>query len=324
LVDVVRSQTAADRFAATGDGDGAVLLDLDGAPPAPPDSDQWRSLPFVVVGVGRSLGDWQELVDVVLDRVGPDIDAVAATIGSNPIAATTLALLLRESAGRSVAAGLIAESAAYSTLQAGPEFARWRAERPRRQRDDDDLPRVRTRRDGSHLEITLTRPDARNALDVAMRDALHDALLIAALDSEVARVDLAGDGPAFCAGGDLDEMGRRIDPASAHLIRLHRSPARLLSNLAPRTTAHLHGACAGSGIELPAFADRVLAAPDTAFSLPEIGLGLVPGAGGTVSLPARIGRHRTAWLALTGRTIDAPSAVAWGLADDIAMPGHSR
>jgi enoyl-CoA hydratase/carnithine racemase len=85
-------------------------------------------------------------------------------------------------------------------------------------------------------------------------------------------------------------------------------------------TVELHGACFGSGIELPAFAGRVIAAPDTSIALPELGLGLVPGAGGTVSLPCRIGRHRTAWLALSGRAIDASTALAWGLVDDVG-PG---
>jgi enoyl-CoA hydratase/carnithine racemase len=81
--------------------------------------------------------------------------------------------------------------------------------------------------------------------------------------------------------------------------------------------AHLHGACVGSGIELPAFAGRVLAAPDTTIALPEVGLGLLPGAGGTVSLPRRIGRHRTALLALARPSIDASTALAWGLVDEL-------
>ncbi|MEJ7585102.1 MAG: enoyl-CoA hydratase/isomerase family protein [Acidimicrobiales bacterium] len=101
----------------------------------------------------------------------------------------------------------------------------------------------------------------------------------------------------------------------AHLVRLLRSPARLLAAIGSRTTANLHGACMGSGIELAAFAGHVAVAPDVLIALPEVGLGLIPGAGGTVSLPARIGRHRTAWLALTGRSIDAPTALAWHLAD---------
>jgi enoyl-CoA hydratase/carnithine racemase len=71
----------------------------------------------------------------------------------------------------------------------------------------------------------------------------------------------------------------------------------------------------GAGIELAACAGHVVATADTRIGLPEVAMGLIPGAGGTVSLPARIGRHRTAWLALTGRTLDAPTAHAWGLVD---------
>jgi enoyl-CoA hydratase/carnithine racemase len=69
---------------------------------------------------------------------------------------------------------------------------------------------------------------------------------------------------------------------------------------------------------LPAFAARVVARPDTVIGLPELPLGLIPGAGGTVSLPRRIGRHRTVWLALTRRAIDAATARAWGLVDEVA------
>ena len=70
-------------------------------------------------------------------------------------------------------------------------------------------------------------------------------------------------------------------------------------------------------MELPAFAGHVVADPATTFALPEVSLGLVPGAGGTVSLPARIGRHRTALLALLGHPIDVPTALAWGLVDGV-------
>jgi enoyl-CoA hydratase/carnithine racemase len=91
----------------------------------------------------------------------------------------------------------------------------------------------------------------------------------------------------------------------------------LLHTLADRTTAFLHGACLGAGIELPAFARTIYASPDTRIGWPEIGLGLIPGAGGTVSLARRIGRWRTAFLALTGVTISAEQALRWGLIDAI-------
>ena len=67
----------------------------------------------------------------------------------------------------------------------------------------------------------------------------------------------------------------------------------------------------------PAFAERVVAAPDTHFQLPEVAMGLVPGAGGTASLPRRIGRQHTVWLGLSGVAIDAPTALEWGLIDAI-------
>ena len=87
--------------------------------------------------------------------------------------------------------------------------------------------------------------------------------------------------------------------------------------VAGRVTVRLHGACMGAGIELPAGAGRVIARRDAVIALPEIALGLVPGAGGTWTIPQRIGRQRTAWLALTGSSIDALTAQEWGLVDEI-------
>jgi enoyl-CoA hydratase/carnithine racemase len=177
--------------------------------------------------------------------------------------------------------------------------------------------RVRVERRGTVLTLTLTRPERLNALDARMRDDLAEALNVAAADSSVTGVELRGEGRAFCAGGDLDEFGSRSDPASAHVIRLERSVARALSRLVAETVAYVHGPTVGSGIEMAAFCDRVVAAADTQIALPEIGLGLVPGAGGTVSLPRRIGRLRTAWLAFSGATIGAAQAKQWGLVDTL-------
>jgi enoyl-CoA hydratase/carnithine racemase len=243
-----------------------------------------------------------------------------ATIGTRPVAAASLALLLRSSAGLPVPAGLIAESAAYSALQEGSEFRRWRAAHGPRQ-PERGTSRVRLERSSDGLRITLARPARRNAVDWRMRDALARALAVAVSDPTV-QVVLDADGPDFCAGGDLDEFGSRPDPALAHLIRLTRSPALLMHRLAERATVYLHGASVGAGIELPAFAGTVLASPGTRIALPEIGLGLIPGAGGTVSLPRRIGRWRTAFLALSGLSIEADQALGWGLIDAI-YPGPS-
>jgi enoyl-CoA hydratase/carnithine racemase len=202
-------------------------------------------------------------------------------------------------------------------LQSGPEFAAWRSANPPRT-DRDDGRRVRVERADDTLVITLTRPERLNALDAQMRDELVEALALAAADTGITNVEWRGEGRSFCAGGDLDEFGTRPDPASAHLVRLQRSVARALVQLGKPTVTHLHGPCMGSGIELAAFTRTVVASPGTALALPEIGLGLVPGAGGTVSLTRRIGRLRTAWLAFSAAPIDVTTAKEWGLVDLIA------
>ena len=81
-------------------------------------------------------------------------------------------------------------------------------------------------------------------------------------------------------------------------------------------TAKVQGACIGAGIELAAFS-KIIAKEDAFFQLPEIGLGLLPGAGGTASLPRRIGRYDTALLAITGKTINCDEALELGLIDEV-------
>ena len=234
----------------------------------------------------------------------------------NPQAATVLAGLLRWSGSLPVAAALDAESLAYSTLLGGQEFRRWLDRRgPRPLLPPAPAEPVLVVRDGDELRITLNRPRRRNAYGREMRDALVAALEIALLDDGIARVVLDGAGPLFSAGGDLDEFGTTRDLATAHVVRTRGGAARLLHRLADRVEVRVHGTCVGAGIELPAFAGRVVARPTTTFRLPEVGMGLVPGAGGTVSIPRRIGRWRTLHLALSGRPLDAPTALAWGLVD---------
>ncbi len=300
----------------------AVVVDLDTDPAGLQASAAERpaGLAGVVIGVTTATPPEAHpaapLCDLLLPPDDPGIDAVLDAIAARPLASGALAILLRGAAQRTVDHGLAAESAVYSTLQAGPEFAAWRASTPVRERPAEG-DAVAVRRDGAVLHITLTRPHVRNALNTAMRDQLVEAFAIPSLDDTVTEVHLWGEGASFCAGGDLDEFGSFPDPATAHLLRLQQSAGRAIAVVAARVTAHLHGACVGSGIELPAFAGTVIATPDTVISLPEVSLGLIPGAGGTVSLPRRIGRHRTARLALTGERLDASAALAWGLVDAV-------
>lgn len=247
-------------------------------------------------------------------QLGPVVDAAKRS----PLAASVLVQLLRHSETLPLHDALLAESWAYSTLQSGPEFATWLAERtPGDPAPEHPEPAVLARREGSLLHLTLNRPERHNAYSAEMRDALCESLDVADADPSIERIRLDGAGSSFSSGGELAEFGTLADPATAHAVRSVRNAGRLLARLAPRVEVHVHGACVGAGVELPAFAAKVRARADAWFMLPELSMGLVPGAGGTASLPRRIGRRRTAWLALSGERIDARTALEWGLVDEI-------
>lgn len=238
-------------------------------------------------------------------------------IEAQPFAASVLVQVLRLSMALDFEAALLAESFAYSTLLASEGFRAWQAARAPASVRGDVGPRVRLDREGEATEIVLNRPRGRNAIDAAMRDALCEALEFALLDG--APVILRGEGAVFSIGGDLAEFGQASDPATAHAIRVSRSPVRLLHAMRDRVTARVHGPCVGAGIEIPAAAARIVARPRTTFRLPEVGMGVIPGAGGTVTIPRRIGRHRTCWMALGGQLLDIDTALAWGLVDAVEV-----
>ena len=247
-------------------------------------------------------------------QLGPVVDAAKRS----PLAASVLVQLLRHSETLPLHDALLAESWAYSTLQSGPEFATWLAARtPGDPAPEHPEPAVLARREGSLLYLTLNRPERHNAYSAEMRDALCESLDVADADPSIECIRLDGAGSSFSSGGELVEFGTLADPATAHAVRSVRNAGRLLARLAPRVEVHVHGACVGAGVELPAFAAKVSARADAWFMLPELSMGLVPGAGGTASLPRRIGRRRTAWLALSGERIDARTALEWGLVDEI-------
>jgi enoyl-CoA hydratase/carnithine racemase len=236
-----------------------------------------------------------------------------------PGAAALLAQVLRTTAELPVEQALLVESAAYSLLLTGPEFRQWLDRRTLPGPATDDGPEVVVRRDGALLELTLDRPSVRNAYDAKVRDGLVEGLSLALHDRSVGKVLLRGNGPAFCSGGDLREFGTSGDLVRAHGIRTTSSPCALLHAVAERTEVWVHGACVGAGVELPAFAGRVVARRDAFFRLPELAMGTIPGAGGTVSLPRRIGPGRTLLLALSGLTLGADDALRWGLVDELVQ-----
>jgi hypothetical protein len=215
-------------------------------------------------------------------------------------------------------AGIITESLAYSTLQSGPEFARWLADRGPATMPTIVDP-VAVRRTGNTIEIRFNRPQRHNAFSTDARAALLEALTVALADPDVDQVVLGGVGESFCSGGDLAEFGTFADPASAHLARTRHSPALALDALTQRLgracRAEVHGRVLGSGLEMAAFCGNVVCRPDARLGLPELSLGLIPG--GTVSITRRIGRWRTAYLVLSGHILDAATAATWGLVDTL-------
>lgn len=292
----------------------------------------------LAIGIGDPAGDdaevWlQQATFTLVDRPCadrrtvqvPDVDAALAQlserVASWPQTAAVCDDVLRAfDPAASTFAGLITESLAYSTLQSGREFARWLAERGPKTVPLLPDPVV-SHRDGDTLHVAFNRPQRHNAFSTDARAALLEALEVARLDTSVTALVLTGNGPSFCSGGDLAEFGTFDDPASAHLARTRFSPARVLDEITARLgtacQAVVHGQVLGSGLEMAAFCGHVTCHPDADLGLPELALGLIPGAGGTVSITRRIGRWRTAYLVLSGATIDATTARDWGLVDAV-------
>lgn len=279
------------------------------------------ALACIVVGRRGSTSDLVQHCDVVVDD-DRELDEILTTIDRCPQAALATVLLLRGVETRTIEESLIAESTTYSLLQSGAEFAQWKNHRVNKSLSSADEDAVLSERIDDQLMITLNRPTRRNAYSSTMRTALAEVLNVAVVDQSISAVTLRGAGANFSSGGDLDEFGSFADPVVAHISRLSSSVGASLNALRERLgqqlRCELHGENFGAGVELPAFAGWVVAKADTRLCLPEIALGLVPGAGGTASLPRRIGRQRTAWLALTGRAIDAHKAFEWGLIDEIS------
>lgn len=234
-----------------------------------------------------------------------------------PQASAVLTQTTRLTSHLPMSQALIAESLAYATLQGGQSFSDWLKKQATTPKPDpSDVP-VSLRRCGANLYITLCSPSTRNALSVAMRDGLSEAFALVATDTTIESAIVSAQGPCFSAGGDLTEFGTCKDVSQAHQIRQLQMPAGHMVDHANRYTFKLHGACIGAGIELPAFGKHVVAHSQTYFRLPEVEMGLIPGAGGCVSIPRRIGRHRTNLLAVTGEPLAATQALAWGLIDEI-------
>ncbi len=301
----------------TGERLAVGIVDLDSAPHDLPDP---ILPPFPLIGIGDPAHPLAARLDAVAEAP-ITIDAMLRSIEAAPAAAAITIQLLRGIEGLPLDRALAWESMAFATLQGSAEHAGWLT----RQKASATPPpetnvgpgRVHAVREGDRLDLLLDRPEARNAIDRGMRDALFEAFTVAAMDETIATIRLSGEGRNFSMGADLGEFGTTRDPATAHLIRSLSLPAHLIARCAGRLHVHVQGACVGSGLEMAAFATRLTVSADAWFQLPEVGMGIMPGAGGCVSLTRRIGRQKAALLILSGKRITAATALAWGLADEI-------
>ena len=177
---------------------------------------------------------------------------------------------------------------------------------------------LRIQQDGELLRVTLARPERRNAFDATLIAELTEAF--GAVGGDVRAALLAGEGPSFCAGADVEWQRASIDLTFDEnvedALRLHAMLAALDSSPAP-LVARVQGYALGGGSGLVACADVVVAAPDATFGFSEVRLGIIP----AVISPfvfARIGAGAARSLFVTGKRFDAETALRIGLVDVVA------
>ena len=166
--------------------------------------------------------------------------------------------------------------------------------------------------------VTLNRPEALNVYNIQMRDDLHEVLGAIRDDNEVRVAIFKGAGKkAFCAGADLSEFLTASSPTEARQVRWERDVWGLFLSIPQPLIAAVHGYVLGSGIEIALCCDIRIASEDARFGLPEVGLGIIPAAGATQTLPRTVGRARALEMLLTNRWIKGEEACKIGLVNQI-------
>jgi enoyl-CoA hydratase/carnithine racemase len=166
--------------------------------------------------------------------------------------------------------------------------------------------------------VTLNRPQALNVYNIKMRDELFEVLSGIKDDPEVRVAIFKGAGEkAFCAGADLSEFLSAPSPVVARQVRFGRDVWGLFLSLPQPLIAAVHGYALGSGIEIALCCDMRIASEDAQFGLPEVGLGIIPAAGGTQTLSRAIGPARALEMLLTNRWLTSAEAHRIGLVNRV-------
>src|SRR5579863_1158726 len=185
-------------------------------------------------------------------------------------------------------------------------------------------PRIELSIERQVATIALTRPQTRNAIDDAMRDALIAGLARLAADNTVRAVIVTGRGTAFCAGGDISGMQRRLEaPAGEIAINGWRRMQQIhqmvtaLHNLPKPTIAAVNGAAAGLGCDLALCCDFIMASESASLAMSYVLRGLIPDGGGMYFLPRRVGLVRAKELIFSGRRVLPEEALRIGMVDRV-------
>ncbi|KAJ6539551.1 ClpP/crotonase-like domain-containing protein [Mycena capillaripes] len=173
--------------------------------------------------------------------------------------------------------------------------------------------------------LSLNRPEAKNAISLTLLKELHESLETVRSDTSVRALILRSTTPgAFCAGADLVERRTMSDAQVADFLTNLRAALGLLESLPMPTIAAIDGPALGGGLESALACDlRVAAFGVEKIGLPETGLGIIPGAGGTQRATRLLGQSKAKDLIFTGRLLSAKEAYEWGLVDYISEPGST-
>lgn len=167
------------------------------------------------------------------------------------------------------------------------------------------------------LILTLNRPDKLNALNQEVLQALTQILTQAKTNPKVKGILLTGQGKAFCAGADIHRLAECNAQTGYEFAKTGQAVFNLLETLGKPSIAAVNGYALGGGCELAMAATLRIAANTAQFGQPEVKLGVIPGYGGTQRLARLVGKGRALDLCLTGRSIDAHTAQAWGLVSEV-------
>lgn len=172
------------------------------------------------------------------------------------------------------------------------------------------------------LLITINRPDKLNALNRKTIEELHDVLVEVEQNKDVRSVIITGAGEkAFVAGADIAEFANYSVEEGKQMSSLgHFKIFNFLENFSKPTIAAIRGFALGGGLELAIACHFRVAADNAKLGFPEVGLGVIPGYGGTQRLAHLVGKGKAFEMILTGEMIDAQDAYKWGLVNHVVTP----